>query len=360
MKANETVLSIADMLRAFMERDASYDGLFFAAVTTTGIYCRPSCSARKPKPENVRFFADATDAVRAGFRACLRCKPDETVAAVPDWVTELASRAESGERLTDSELAGEGVNPVVARHAFRKAYGMTFQAYCRSARVAHAFSGLKQGKRIDDAVFDSGWESHSGFRDAFTKAAGSPPGAAARRDYIRLTWIQTPLGQMVAGATEDSICLLEFNEPVRVAAQLGSLSRKLGIAPLAAESELFVPLRAQLSEYFAGERRQFDLPISYHGTDFQQKVWDALLRIPYGETCSYAELARDIGAAHAHRAVGNANGRNRIAILVPCHRVIGNDGSICGYGGGVWRKLRLLETEAPQRSKLKPLTGRVV
>jgi len=347
------------MLRAFMERDASYDGLFFAAVTTTGIYCRPSCSARKPKPENVRFFADAADAVREGFRACLRCKPDEAVAPLPDWVAELASRAESGERLTDSELASEGINPIVARRAFRRAYGMTFQAYCRSARVGLAFTGLKRGKRIDDAVFDSGWESHSGFRDAFTKAAGAPPGAAAGKDYIRLTWIQTPLGQMVAAATENSICLLEFNVPERVKTQLDSLSRTLGLATLAAESELFVPLRTQLSEYFAGERTQFDLPISCHGTDFQQKVWNALLRIPYGETCSYAELARDIGAPHAHRAVGNANGRNRLAILIPCHRVIGNDGSICGYGGGVWRKLRLLETEAAPRVGLNQLSGRV-
>jgi AraC family transcriptional regulator of adaptative response/methylated-DNA-[protein]-cysteine methyltransferase len=261
--------------------------------------------------------------------------------------------ADPRKRITDADLRAHGVDPVAARRWFLKAYGMTFQAYCRSRRLGAAFRSIRDGADLDDAILDHGWESHSAFRDAFSKAVGLPPGAAKGADFVRLAWVDTPLGPMIAGATETAVCLLEFTDRRMMEKQLQTVASRLKRALLPADSPLLDRLRAQLAEYFAGTRREFDLPLDYPGTDFQRRVWEALLRIPYGRTMSYAELAVSIGLAPgAGRAVGNANGLNRIAILIPCHRIITSDGSLGGYGGGLWRKLRLLEREgsAPGRA----------
>jgi len=336
-----------EMLRALMERDASCDGLFYAGVTTTMIFCRPSCPARKPKPEHVEFYATAREALFAGFRPCERCRPMEDGEQAPFWAAKLMEQVEANpsRRIRDAELREQDIDPAAARRYFLKAVGMTFQAYCRARRLGAAFSAIRNGGSIDDAVFDHGWESHSGFREAFARAVDAPPGAARGSDYIRLAWMETPLGPMAAGATERSLCLLEFTDRRMMEAQLETLKRRFRLPLLPGESPLFERLRAELAEYFAGKRRSFDLPLEYPGTVFQRRVWEALLRIPYGETRCYADLARELGEPGAMRAVGRANGLNRIAILIPCHRVINADGGLGGYGGGLWRKLRLLETE---------------
>jgi len=337
-----------EMLRAFMDRDASYDGSFYAGVTSTGIFCKPSCSARKPNLENVEFFSTAKEALFAGFRPCKRCSPLGGGEDVPEWARRLIERVEEDpkRRILDGELRDEGIDPVAVRRFFLRKYGMTFQAYCRARRLASAFTAIKAGGDLDDAVLDHGWESHSAFRDAFIKAAGTTPGAARAEDFIRLSWIETPIGPMVAGATDAALCLLEFTDRRMMEAQLATVKKRFGLPLIPGESPLFASLKIQLTEYFSGKRRAFDLPLSYPGTDFQRSVWEGLLRIPYGETRSYADLARDLGLpAGASRAVGHANGLNRLAILSPCHRVIAADGSLGGYGGGLWRKLRLLERE---------------
>jgi AraC family transcriptional regulator of adaptative response/methylated-DNA-[protein]-cysteine methyltransferase len=233
------------------------------------------------------------------------------------------------------------------RRWFQKTHGMTFQAYCRSRRLGDAFVALRSGDAIDEVVFDHGWGSHSGFRTAFGKLAGAPPGAAAARDgsLIRLTWLETPVGPLVAGATDDALCLLEYPDRRMMETQLDTLRRRFARPLAPGDSPLFTPLREQLGEYFAGRRRAFDLPLEYPGSPFQRRVWDALRRIPYGETRTYADLAREIGAPGAARAGGTANGANRLAIIIPCHRVIAAGGGLGGYGGGLWRKLRLLELE---------------
>lgn len=331
-----------------MDRDASCDGLFYAGVTSTGIFCKPSCSARKPKPENVEFYATAKEAIVAGFRPCERCRPLEDGDRTPEWMHKLVDQVEANpkRRISDDELREKGIDPAAARRAFLRKFGMTFQAYCRARRLASAFTVIKNGGDLDDAVFDHGWESHSAFRDAFSKLAGGPPGSARTGDFVRLAWIETPLGPMVAGATDKDICLLEFTDRRMMESQLETVARSFELPVMPGESPLFDPLRIQLSEYFAGSRRTFELPLSYPGTDFQHRVWEGLLRIPYGETRSYADIARDLGLPPgASRAVGHANGLNRLAILIPCHRVIAADGGLGGYGGGLWRKLRLLERE---------------
>lgn len=351
-----------------MERDASYDGLFYAGVTTTMIFCRPSCPARKPKPEHIEFYTTAREALFAGFRPCRRCRPLEDRKETPAWVSSLIEQVETdpSRRIRDAELREQGLDPVTARRYFLRVFGMTFQAYSRARRLGAAFSDIRKGGTLDDAVFDHGWESHSGFREAFAKAAETPPGAIRKSDYIRLAWIETALGPMVAGATEGSICLLEFTDRRMMEAQLETVKRRFNLPLFPGESPLFDRLKVDLKEYFEGRRRSFDLPLNYPGTDFQRRVWEALLRIPYGETRCYADIARELGTQGAARpaaarpgaarAVGHANGLNRIAILIPCHRVINADGGLGGYGGGLWRKLRLLETEgsAPVSSPSNP------
>jgi AraC family transcriptional regulator of adaptative response/methylated-DNA-[protein]-cysteine methyltransferase len=265
----------------------------------------------------------------------------------PAWVCALLERVESEPsiRIRDSELCAQGFDPAAVRRYFLKKYNMTFQAYCRSRRLGAAFSAIRNGASIDDAVFGFAWESHSGFREAFTKAAAIPPGRARMGDFIRLAWIETPLGPMAAGATERTLCLLEFTDRRMLEAQLETVKRLFRMPLLPGQSPVLDQLRTELAEYFERKRTAFTVPLDYPGTDFQRRVWDALRLIPYGETRRYADLASAVGAPGAARAIGHANGLNRIAILIPCHRVINADGSLGGYGGGLWRKLRLLEHE---------------
>ncbi len=348
------------MDQAFRGRDDSFDGLFFAAVTTTGIFCRPSCPARKPLPGNVVFYATASEALCAGYRPCGRCRPLAS-GADPEWVGELVARVEARpeERIRDADLKAEGLDPASARRRFKARFGLSFQAYQRARRLASAFESIKAGGSLDDAVFDHGFESHSGFREAFARAFGETPGRAARPsttgaagagaaadgDFIHLSWMETPLGPIVAGAVDRGICFLEFSDRRLLENQGATLRSRLELPAAPAPHAHLDRLKVELGEYFAGTRRAFDLPLHEPGTPFQERVWAELRGIPFGETRSYLDIARALGDPAAVRAVAQANGRNRIAILVPCHRVIGADGGLNGYAGGVWRKRRLLEIE---------------
>ena len=347
-----------EMERAYLRSDASYDGLFLLGVRTTGIFCRPSCHARKPKPENVEFFAMPKEAIFAGYRPCLKCKPLAADEA-PAWVTRLLDRVEKQPqaRIRERDLVAMGFDPGRVRRYFAARFGLTFQAYCRARRLSRAFERLRDGQPIDDAVFDTGYLSHSGFREAFTKAFGEPPGKAAggrigsgaSAECIRLAWIETPIGPMIAGATDAGLCLLEFTDRRRLEAQLQTMRQrfKAGIAP--GEHRYLDQVQRELAEYFAGRRSTFAVPVSAPGTDFEERVWRALCDIPFGETRSYEEIARVVGSPRAVRAVGRANGLNRVAIVIPCHRVVNKSGELGGYGGGLWRKRRLLHLETQGR-----------
>lgn len=335
-----------EMERAYQVSDASYDGLFFLGVRTTGIFCRPSCPARKPKPENVEFFAMPKDALYAGYRPCRRCRPLDDAQA-PPWVSELLDRVERqpAVRLRERELRGMGVEPARLRRYFAARYGMTFQAYCRARRLARAFERIRDGEPLDDAVFETGYESHSGFREAFQKAFGQPPGHSADAECIRLSWIDTPLGAMIAGATDAGLCLLEFTDRRMLEQELATLRRRFGAALAPADHAHLRTVRDELAEYFAGTRRTFTVPVVAPGSPFEERVWEQLRRIPYGETRSYEDIARAVSSPAAVRAVGRANGMNRLAIVIPCHRVVNKSGELGGYGGGLWRKRRLLHIE---------------
>jgi AraC family transcriptional regulator of adaptative response/methylated-DNA-[protein]-cysteine methyltransferase len=197
-----------EMARAYSTSDPSYDGIFYTAVTSTGIFCRPSCPARKPRLANVEFFGSVREALFAGYRPCLRCRPLEVEAARPEWIRRLlASVDESpGRRRPNAELRSLGVDPARARRYFVKTFGLTFQAYCRGRRLARALQIIRSGGSLDAAVFESGYDSHSGFRDSFARTFGHPPGRMRDADCIHLAWLDTPLGPMVAGATTEGLC----------------------------------------------------------------------------------------------------------------------------------------------------------
>lgn len=342
-----TLPSMDEMEKAFRARDAEYDGLFYAAVKTTGIFCKPSCPARKPLKQHVEYFPSPREAMFSGYRPCRRCRPLESCEELPPWAHDLISAIESdpSRRVKSQDLRERGLDPGSVRRFFRKRFGMTFQEFCRSQRLSRAFDKIRSGSTIDDAALDHGYESLSGFRDAFVKKFKSAPGNSAGREYIRLAWIETPLGPMIAGAVQDGICLLDFTERRMLEREMEKLAAIMKATFTAAPHELHERLREELKEYFEGRRLNFTVPIIYPGTDFQRRVWNELISIPLGETRSYEEMARRIGSPGASRAVGLANGLNRIAIVIPCHRVINKDGSLGGYGGGFWRKKYLLDHE---------------
>lgn len=335
------------MERAFYAGDPGYDGLFVVGVRTTGIFCRPSCPARKPLPQNVEYFSAVRDAVFAGYRPCKRCRPLQALGAPPDWVEPLLKEVEAApdRRWTSQDLRQRGLTPERVRRWFQATYGMTFAAWCRARRLGQAFTRLREGARIDEVVFDHGFESHSGFREAFSQAFGLPPGQASAGGCLHSALFQTPLGPMVAAATEAAVCFLEFADRRMFREQVRVLARRFKLPLVPAENALLVRLRQELEAYFDGRLRAFTVPLAEPGTPFQERVWAELKRIPFGETISYDVLAARAGSPGAQRAAGTANGMNRLAIVVPCHRVVGKDGQLNGYGGGLWRKRLLLELE---------------
>jgi AraC family transcriptional regulator of adaptative response/methylated-DNA-[protein]-cysteine methyltransferase len=205
---------------------------------------------------------------------------------------------------------------------------------------------------LDQTVFESGYASHSGFREAFTKLFGKTPRGSrspAQGELVVLSWVRSPLGPLVTGATEQGVCLLEFSDRRMLETQFATIRKVFSGPVLPGTNRHLAVLARELGEYFAGTRRHFTVPLVYPGSAFQRRVWEALLTIPYGETCSYQDIAAAIGDRKAVRAVGTANGMNRIAIIIPCHRVVNKDGRLGGYGGGLWRKQYLLDLERGDR-----------
>lgn len=335
----------SEMERAFYAKDASYDGVFFVAVKTTGFFCRPSCPA-KPKLENVEFFATMRQAVFAGYRPCKRCHPTEANGAPPRWVAELQQRIETApeDKITASELRAAGVTPERARRWFLEHYGMTFAEWQRGRRLAEAFTQIRNGSPLDDVVFANGYESHSGFRDAFAKTFGMTPGKAAG-EFIAAQFIETPLGPLLAAAARDAICFLEFSDRRMLEYNYQQIRKRFRLPILPRSNDVLQQLSAELDCYFQGKLKCFSGRVLTNGTPFQERVWRELRNIPHGETISYEQLAHNIRQPTGVRAVARANGANRISILIPCHRVIGKDGALTGYGGGLWRKRLLLALE---------------
>jgi AraC family transcriptional regulator of adaptative response/methylated-DNA-[protein]-cysteine methyltransferase len=335
------------MYSALTTKDPEYDGIFFTGVRTTGIFCRSICTARKPKRENVTFFPSAREALLAGFRPCRVCHPMTTGGVPPAEFKPLLAEIERDPavRFSDADLRGRGVDPVGLRRWFKRHHGLTFQAYLRALRIGAAFGQIAHGDRTIDAGFAAGWESTSAFGEAFKKITGTAPSDARGKTLVKVTRVSSPLGPMLAGATDKGICLLEFVDRRMLPTQLTRIQRRYGMAPIPGASPWFDRLSQELDAYFSGALRSFTVPLDTAGTPFQERVWAMLRTIPYGQTRSYGEQARLIDMPTATRAVARANGDNRISIIIPCHRVVGSDGKLTGYGGGLWRKQWLLEME---------------
>jgi AraC family transcriptional regulator of adaptative response/methylated-DNA-[protein]-cysteine methyltransferase len=335
------------MYNALLNKDSSFEGIFFVGVKTTGVFCRPTCTARKPKEENVDFFSSAKEALQNGYRPCKVCSPMQFNGETPDWLRELMNEIEENKitKFKDADLRERNIDPARIRRWFKKHHGITFQTYLRLLRVNKAFGQIKYGEKILESAFDTGYESLSGFTEAFKKTTGFSPSQSKDKRIITVTRILTPLGPMLAGAVDEGICLLEFIDRRMLETQILRLKKHLNAEFVPGKNRHFDKLDKQLKEYFEGKRKDFDLPLSIPGSEFQLKVWKELQRIPYGKTRSYQEQAIALGNPKAIRAVAKANGDNRIAIIIPCHRVIGKDGQLVGYGGGMWRKQFLLNLE---------------
>jgi AraC family transcriptional regulator of adaptative response/methylated-DNA-[protein]-cysteine methyltransferase len=347
----KTLPPIVEMESAYLRRDPGYEGIFVLGVRTTGVFCRPTCPARSPAPKNVEYFASAAEAVFAGYRPCKRCRPME-IANQPSWALELLAEVEADPttRISEGDLRGRGFDPATVRRHFLKHYGMTFQAYARARRLAGAFAKIRGGESVDGAVAGSGYESHSGFRAAFSQTLGAAPTASRERGCVFLSWLQSPLGPLVAGAVDDGVCLLEFTDRRMLEAQFQAIRRHFRLPAIPGSNVHLERLREELDGYFAGEVRRFDVPLVYPGTPFQRRLWDALRAVPYGETRSYQQLAEAVGDPKAVRAAGRSNGLNRISILIPCHRIVNKNGGLGGYGGGLRRKQYLLDLERRHRA----------
>ncbi|HUI28894.1 MAG TPA: methylated-DNA--[protein]-cysteine S-methyltransferase [Candidatus Acidoferrales bacterium] len=344
----ETTLWDEDiMYEAFMKRDASYEGIFFVAVRTTGIFCRPTCRARRAKREHIEFYQTAKDALLNGYRPCKVCRPLELLGSTPDFIQKLIDRvaADPSKKITDYDLVKMKIEPSKVRRWFKTNHGLTFQGYQRMLRINSALHQIKNGESVTEAAFENGYDSLSGFSEAFRKIVGTNPNGAKYANVINIHRFVTPLGPMIAGATEEGICLLEFTERRMLESEFGDLRRKLKANFVYGINEHISNLETQMREYFEGKRKTFDVPLVTPGSEFQKSVWQQLTTIPYGHTRSYEEQAIAINNLKALRAVASANGFNRIAIVIPCHRVIGKNGSLTGYGGGLWRKKWLLDFE---------------
>ncbi|KIL51588.1 6-O-methylguanine DNA methyltransferase [Jeotgalibacillus alimentarius] len=337
-----------EFYEALLEKDSAYEGLFFVGVKSTGIFCRPTCPARKPKFENCEFYHTAEEALLASFRPCKRCTPLSHPNQVSELVQILVQAVEENpeKKWREQDFKELAVDESTARRQFKKRFGMTFVQYARARRMGLAMKEIRSGKPVIDAQLSSGYESGSGFRDAFSKIMRDAPASIQEDHSLKAFWIDTRVGPMIAIADEAALFLLEFVDRRGLEKEVEVLRRKTRSAIIPGKTGPIESIERELDLYFKGELTEFHTPVRLIGTPFQLKVWDKLKEIPSGETRSYTDVARDIGQPTAVRAVARANGANQLALVIPCHRVILSDGSTGGYGGGTVRKKWLLELES--------------
>ncbi len=332
--------------QALLRKDVAYEGIFYVGVKTTGVFCRPTCPARKPKFENCEFYHTAKEALLASYRPCKRCKPLSHPNQVSELVQTLVNAVEENphKRWQDQDFRALAIDISTARRQFKKRFGMTFVEYARARRIGAAMAHIRGGASVIDTQLASGYESSSGFRDAFSKIMGAAPTQYNGR-ILTAAWIDTHLGPMFAIADDAGLYLLEFVDRRGLEREVAILRKQLKAAILPGESPVISMITDELTQYFSGTQSIFQTPIHLIGSPFQRRVWQALQKIPLGETRSYLDIAKSIAHDKACRAVAQANGANRLAIIIPCHRVINANGELGGYGGGVARKQWLLTHE---------------
>jgi len=328
---------------AVLGRDRAFDGRFVTGVLSTGIYCRPSCAARHPRRENVRFFADGAAARSAGLRPCKRCLPDDVSRDERAVLAAIAAIRAAEQPLALAALAAEtGYSPTHFQRVFTRHTGLSPAAYARALMAERAAQALTEERRVTDAVYAAGYSGPSRFYAANEGRLGMTPSAWAnggRGVTIRWAVVPTTLGDMLVAATDKGVCRLSFGEG------RAALEARFPNAELVAGGAEFARLLDEVIRAVETPGDFAHIPLDVKGTAFQEAVWRELRRIPAGETRSYAELAAAAGNPGAVRAAGSANGANNVAVLIPCHRVIRSDGSLGGYAYGLEVKRALLQRE---------------
>jgi len=336
---------------ALLRRDSSYVGIFYAAVKTTSVFCISTCRARKPKKENVVFYKTYTQALKNGFRPCKICCPTENSSKTPEKIVEAIKLVKDNpkKKISDSVLRENHISPDSVRRWFKKHYGITFHGFQRMYRINNAYKELKDGKKTTDTAFQTGYESLSGFGYTFKKLVGKSPANSNAHNIILINRLTTPLGPMIVCATENGICLLEFTDRKMLETEFRDLQKLLNASILIGENPHVKQLKQEIQEYFEGKRSNFEVSLDTPGSVFQNSVWTNLRNIPFGTTSTYAEQAKGLNKLGAARAVARANGMNRVSIVIPCHRIIGANGDLKGYGGGIERKKWLIDHERNTR-----------
>lgn len=333
--------------QALLNKNTEYEGVFYVAVTTTGVFCRPTCPARKPKFEHCEFYETAQEALLASFRPCKRCLPLSHPNQVSTIVQKLVNAIEENpeKRWKNADFQALSIEAVTARRQFKKRFGMTFVEYARARRIGLAVKQIRNGESIISTQISAGYESGSGFRDAFARIMGTAPAKHGHKNILKAAWLDTKLGPMLAIADEITLYLLEFIDRKGLEREVERLRKKTQSAIIPGSTAPLISIQKELDAYFNGTLQLFDTPLTLLGSPFQKQVWDALVKIPPGETRAYADIAKIVDRPSAWRAVARANGANQLAIVIPCHRVISSNGELSGYGGGVARKKWLIEHE---------------
>jgi AraC family transcriptional regulator of adaptative response/methylated-DNA-[protein]-cysteine methyltransferase len=341
----------ADRWAAVTQRDARADGVFYYSVLTTGVYCRPSCAARLPRRENVRFHASCAAAERAGFRACKRCRPNEPPLAErrAAAVAEACRQIDAAEELPSLDALAEaaGMSRFHFHRVFRAATGVTPKAYAAARRAERVREELGRGGTVTEAIYGAGFNSSGRFYAASSAMLGMTPGkfrAGGKGVVIRFALGECSLGSILVAATAQGVCAIMFSDDPDTL--LRALQDRFRHAELVGADKRFEETVAKVVGFVEAPALGLDLPLDLRGTAFQQRVWQALREIPLGATASYTEIARRIGAPKAVRAVAQACASNTLAVAIPCHRVVRTDGALSGYRWGVERKRLLLEREA--------------
>lgn len=353
-----------DRWTAVLKRDMSADGAFFYGVRTTGVFCRPSCASRLPRRENVDFFVSADEARAAGYRECKRCQPG----GLPREL-EIVNRAcaaldaDPQQRLTLAQLSDAvHVSPFHLQRLFKRVVGVSPRQYQAAQRGAALRDALQRGTDVTRATVDAGFGSPSRMYCSAAAELGMAPSEYRRKGAglrVHYACAQTSLGLVLVATTDKGICKIAFGDDAPTL--LDDLRGEFASAELIGDPERLAPFVEQIDAYLRGQRQRFDLPLDIAATAFQQRVWEALRRIPYGETRSYSQIAEAVGSPRAVRAVANACASNPVALAIPCHRVVHKDGALTGYRWGTARKAVLLDTEAhgeaPETGKLTPSTA---
>lgn len=334
--------------QAVKNNDERFDGAFVYGVSSTKIYCKPSCSSKLPKIENVSFFATNENAESKGFRACLRCRPkSETLDPQVEKVLQICEILENQTEITLEDL-GEKLNisPTYLQKSFKEIIGVSPKKFAEMKRLEKFKSEIKKGSDITDAQYDAGFGSSSRLYENVSEKLGMTPKIYAKKGenmQIEYTIADCDLGKMLVARTEKGVCAVTFGDEEKTLKE--NLFSEYKNAQISENNENLKDFVEAILENLAGKNKNLNLPLDLQATAFQMRVWETLRKIPYGETLSYSDVAEKIGNKNAVRAVATACASNRVALVIPCHRVVGKNGELSGYRWGIERKKNILEKE---------------